>query len=576
MSKFILIDHSIVDVGGHYYEYAVRVLRAAEAAGYEPLLATNQRLRDVERLPWRVVPIYQYDFFEPKPPRMLGDIARSLTSVRRRAARLKYRFLFSPLVLLLIKRLPRPKKLAKHRFPVTAVAASVLVYLVRGYLVVARFIPAVRPMAHAVRRFFSVARHLWRPFSGRRHVPTQQIHGLFKRMAFAIDSRRLFRQVQLDRGDIVFIPTLTEADMLGLLAMFKSNPNTAKATWHLLFRRNIYLGREPNYAAQDAAQASRKKAFRRFQSRLCGQRVFFYTDTEPLTAQYNRLGVALFRTAPIPVAADYRAPEHGLPWPSRLSLDGLGRPSSPAPAIDGNRLLHVVYIGDARTEKGYHWLPHLVSDAFAARLPVRFTFQSNFNVRGGEPAVAVARAQLEALAEKGTGTFCAKHPSGGSGKMYLSPFLLPEACRVNLIKHPLASEEYRRLLLDADVVIVPYDRDNYYARSSGVFAEALVAGKPVIVPRGTWMAGELPAFGVGAVYAERRDLLPSLAEVVNHYPHYRSTAAAFSRAWSRYHCAQRLLEEIEVGLPDREGGSGHELPHSEGCCPLRGGLTNDV
>ena len=24
MSKFILIDHSIVDLAGHYYEYAVR------------------------------------------------------------------------------------------------------------------------------------------------------------------------------------------------------------------------------------------------------------------------------------------------------------------------------------------------------------------------------------------------------------------------------------------------------------------------------------------------------------------------------------------------------------------------
>lgn len=32
MPKFVLIDHSIVDMGGHYYEYAARVLGAAEAA----------------------------------------------------------------------------------------------------------------------------------------------------------------------------------------------------------------------------------------------------------------------------------------------------------------------------------------------------------------------------------------------------------------------------------------------------------------------------------------------------------------------------------------------------------------
>jgi hypothetical protein len=28
--KFILIDNSIIDVGGHHYEYAMHVLRAAE------------------------------------------------------------------------------------------------------------------------------------------------------------------------------------------------------------------------------------------------------------------------------------------------------------------------------------------------------------------------------------------------------------------------------------------------------------------------------------------------------------------------------------------------------------------
>ncbi|MGH7139069.1 MAG: hypothetical protein ACREHD_25260, partial [Pirellulales bacterium] len=113
---------------------------------------------------------------------------------------------------------------------------------------------------------------------------------------------------------------------------------------------------------------------------------------------------------------------------------------------------------------GYHWLPHLAGDAFAAQLPVRFTFQSNFNVPRGEPASVVARAQLEAVAAE---------------------------CRVDLIKHPLASAQYRRLVLDGDVIVVPYDRDNYYARSSGIFAEALVAGKPVLVPAGTWMATEL-------------------------------------------------------------------------------------
>ena len=413
MPKFVLIDHSITEIGGHHYEYAMRVLPAAAQAGYEPVLATNRRLHGIGPCPWRIVRAYRYDFFQPGPPRRLRRLCGWLDTFRHGVARTKC----------------------------------------RGML---------RPGAAAWQRA-----HRWR-----------------KRTAFGADSVRLFREVRLDEGDVVFLPTLLDADMLGLLRLFHANPDTAKATWHLLFRRNVYQGREPDYAAQDESLQPLRSAFREFEAQLRGQRVYFYTDTESLTIQYNRLGVASFRTAPIPVGEGFRVQSSGFREESEVR--GQTVPLSPAPplpcfhaplvplshtASDGpatraeaSALRHVVYLGDARTEKGYHWLPRLVEDAFAAKLPARFTLQSNYNVPGGEPAAVVARARLEAAAADR---------------------------RVRLIPHALGSEEYRRLLFAADVVVIPYDRDHYYARSSGVFAEALAAGKPVVVPAGTWMAAEL-------------------------------------------------------------------------------------
>ncbi|GFE84017.1 hypothetical protein GCM10011487_60170 [Steroidobacter agaridevorans] len=50
-SKFILVDHSMRDLGGHYYTYASCVLPAAERAGLQPVLAMHREFRDLAALP---------------------------------------------------------------------------------------------------------------------------------------------------------------------------------------------------------------------------------------------------------------------------------------------------------------------------------------------------------------------------------------------------------------------------------------------------------------------------------------------------------------------------------------------
>ena len=56
MNKFVLIDHSLKDLGGHYYTYASCVLPAAERAGFACVLATHCDFSDFEALPrnWTV------------------------------------------------------------------------------------------------------------------------------------------------------------------------------------------------------------------------------------------------------------------------------------------------------------------------------------------------------------------------------------------------------------------------------------------------------------------------------------------------------------------------------------------
>ena len=69
MTKFILVDNSIIDSSGHHYQYAVHCLIAARDLGYEPILATNKN-NNMAKVPWKVFGVYSstfwmYDKYEP-------------------------------------------------------------------------------------------------------------------------------------------------------------------------------------------------------------------------------------------------------------------------------------------------------------------------------------------------------------------------------------------------------------------------------------------------------------------------------------------------------------------------------
>ncbi len=61
--RFIVIEPSIKDEAGHYLQYARDVLRAAEAAGYTPVLACHKDFREHEVGGIEVVPAFTHTFW---------------------------------------------------------------------------------------------------------------------------------------------------------------------------------------------------------------------------------------------------------------------------------------------------------------------------------------------------------------------------------------------------------------------------------------------------------------------------------------------------------------------------------
>lgn len=74
--------------------------------------------------------------------------------------------------------------------------------------------------------------------------------------------------------------------------------------------------------------------------------------------------------------------------------------------------------------------------------------------------------------------------------------------QVTVIKDPLSHKEYIKLFNKSHIILMPYRKNRYYLRSSGVCNESLISGRVPIATKGTTMASQMEEFDVGCVYDE--------------------------------------------------------------------------
>jgi hypothetical protein len=265
MARFVLIDHSLQEPGGHNYEYAVDVLEAAEAMGYEPALAANHKFQAPSELPahWRVLPVFKFP-------------AHSNYCLHPRG-RNRY-----------------PHATDGRRLAMTRNHSGLAPFLHAGTSWLAR----VRDDLHF----------------GARRVRMDD---------FARSCAQLWHGLSLCREDRVFFPTLFDFDLLGLVRFLKDVPATKHVDWHLQFQFDIFTGRPPQYAKQGETLSRFQSQFSAALAQIPDHRVHFYADTELLADQYNRLGVADFQVLPWPVNRRFReGSERGLNGPLRVTCPG--------------------------------------------------------------------------------------------------------------------------------------------------------------------------------------------------------------------------------------------------------------
>ncbi|MEE7448425.1 hypothetical protein MRF4_11660 [Methylobacterium radiotolerans] len=122
-----------------------------------------------------------------------------------------------------------------------------------------------------------------------------------KAAAFEHALSRIVKSVQPTQNDIFLYPTINYFELRGLKSVIDKEFGADAPSHHIILRRNVYSGYAGNFDSQEWDVHASRTALALLGNAGRRTRVRFYTDTPPLTHQYNLLGSTEFLTGPVPV-----------------------------------------------------------------------------------------------------------------------------------------------------------------------------------------------------------------------------------------------------------------------------------
>lgn len=199
------------------------------------------------------------------------------------------------------------------------------------------------------------------------------------------------------------------------------------------------------------------------------------------------------------------------------------------------------------------YLPHIVERTFPEAAPreegapLRCLSLGNARREKGFSDIVQAARLLEAGRKAGaiSLTIQCHQPDSESARQLAGQ---SDGPGLRWIREPLPDDAYAAELAAADVVLLPYHLDHYALRTSGVFCEARVAGKPMVGSEGSWLGGRLARDGGGWLVPERDPaaLAACLREIPGTFAEVSEKARHLKEAATREFCprtfVRRLLE----------------------------------
>jgi glycosyltransferase involved in cell wall biosynthesis len=293
----------------------------------------------------------------------------------------------------------------------------------------------------------------------------------------------------LGGDDALLVPSARDNHLGGIFRWYASLPRPRpRVCLRLLF--------EPGFGVRNGGRAVAEDLLReqlRAWVSVDDARLSLVVETRDLADYYASLSGLPVAVAPLPIR--YPAPSEAEPVATRRSP-------------------HIVFVGEGRGEKGFRLLPSALQTTLAKHREIRLTLQSSRRFEIGEE-------DLRSLRQ-----------------------LAPD---FSIVGGPLPTQDYERLLLSADIVLLPYDPEGYAGRASQIFLEAVGTGRIPLTTRGTWMQRELEKLGVTSVCIEQltsEGIADAIERLLGEWPEAARRARQAAQEVRRHHNPARFVDEL--------------------------------
>ncbi|MCC5997012.1 MAG: FkbM family methyltransferase [Oceanicaulis sp.] len=178
------------------------------------------------------------------------------------------------------------------------------------------------------------------------------------------------------------------------------------------------------------------------------------------------------------------------------------------------------------------------------------------NQRGGK-GYGLTRDALLALLSSGDAgmTLQVRCPPDDSLSDDRRAFFASISDRVEVLDSYIEEAAFRNLLLEADIVVLPYTPDRFKNRTSGLLIDALLLGKPCVVVEDTWLAKLVDDYGFGIACAESGEALAAaVIEVSQRLSVYKAAALEGRKRYLSSNSWDSL-----VGFLGRSTGAANQL-----------------
>ncbi len=498
MKKFIIIDHSLCNLQGHHYECSISVAEAASRQGYKPIIVANKTFpKSLYPDNIQVISAFEVDWFNN--PVSLDSLVGGKANIKeiiefiqdnpvenifnKIKNEIEFYFLYwevnNPKFKLFLEKVKG--------------STSRLWAWIKQDIELLRSIPFSNTVWGISKIFLGFSRYIVTVIF--RKVNQALLKLLTpKTRSFQDTLSQILKDIKVTSEDDIFIHTIGIEQVEEVYNYLASNEASKMPRFHILLRRDI----EDTLVVYAKGMGLKAILDKCYQSKLWPKIIQFYTDTDDLIERYNSLSQVNLRKIPIPFRQEKL----------KESKDNFNK----------DKPIHVVYLGDARPEKGYHYLPDIVQSLWTDYIQsgrIKLTIQSNFSIEGGEGLIPQARLALERYPQE----------------------------KVTLIKQAMSADDYYQLLSNADVLILPYDPHSYRFRTSGVLTEALAAGKPVIVPNNSWLAKQVD-LSRASIYETPEKIAKGVIRIIENLPQFSESAKQFARSWCEQNSPDNLVKVL--------------------------------